>query len=200
MKEDPDGKWVRYEEHEAETKSLWLMLNDHARANKELADKVMDLVQENEAKQAKIDALMLEFCPDEMPPEQVEEWRKHQRRGGCMTSKFASYSALSSATKQASQEIRDARTALATSKTASKQMKLAQQIMEEDKEILRALGHADCEIDIYSSRVCELGTKSCIKDHSKDTNTLEAVKRVFVEWELRMDADVREAFRKVLEG
>lgn len=42
-----------------------------------------------------------------------------------------------------------------------------------EKETLQALGHADCEIDIYSSRVCELGTKSCIKDHSKDTNTLE---------------------------
>lgn len=30
------------------------------------------------AKQAKIDALMLEFCSAEMTPEQVEEWSKHQ--------------------------------------------------------------------------------------------------------------------------
>lgn len=30
------------------------------------------------SKQAKIDALMLEYCPDEMTPEQLEEWEKHQ--------------------------------------------------------------------------------------------------------------------------
>lgn len=29
--------------------------------------------------QAKIDALMLEYCPDEMTHEQVENWGKHQR-------------------------------------------------------------------------------------------------------------------------
>jgi hypothetical protein len=28
---------------------------------------------------ARIDALMLEYCPDEMTPEQVNEWGKHQR-------------------------------------------------------------------------------------------------------------------------
>ena len=28
---------------------------------------------------ALIDALMLEYCPDEMPPEQVEEWARHQK-------------------------------------------------------------------------------------------------------------------------
>lgn len=28
--------------------------------------------------QAKIDALMLEHCPDEMTPEQIAEWAKHQ--------------------------------------------------------------------------------------------------------------------------
>lgn len=30
-------------------------------------------------KQAKIDALMLEYCPDEMTPEQIAEWERHQR-------------------------------------------------------------------------------------------------------------------------
>lgn len=30
------------------------------------------------AKQARIDALMLEYCPDEMTPEQVAEWAQHQ--------------------------------------------------------------------------------------------------------------------------
>lgn len=30
------------------------------------------------AKQARIDALMLEYCPDEMTPEQVADWAQHQ--------------------------------------------------------------------------------------------------------------------------
>src|SRR5688500_547471 len=37
------------------------------------------LLQAIEAKQAKIDALMLEFCPGEMSAEQRAEWEKHQR-------------------------------------------------------------------------------------------------------------------------
>lgn len=32
-----------------------------------------------EAQQAKIDALMFEFCPEEMTQEQIIEWGKHQR-------------------------------------------------------------------------------------------------------------------------
>lgn len=32
-----------------------------------------------DCQQAAIDRLMLEFCPDEMTPEQLEEWEKHQR-------------------------------------------------------------------------------------------------------------------------
>ena len=31
------------------------------------------------ALQAKIDSLMLEYCPDEMTPQQAENWCKHQR-------------------------------------------------------------------------------------------------------------------------
>ena len=31
-----------------------------------------------EKAEAKIDALMLEYCPDEMTEEQVAEWKKHQ--------------------------------------------------------------------------------------------------------------------------
>jgi hypothetical protein len=38
------------------------------------------MVAEVDAKQAKIDALMLEFCPDEMTPEQRENWARAQRR------------------------------------------------------------------------------------------------------------------------
>lgn len=29
--------------------------------------------------QAKIDALMLEYCPEEMTEDQLERWKKHQR-------------------------------------------------------------------------------------------------------------------------
>jgi hypothetical protein len=31
------------------------------------------------AQQAKIDALMLEYCPEDMTPEQFAEWAKHQK-------------------------------------------------------------------------------------------------------------------------
>lgn len=37
------------------------------------------LREEIEAKQARIDSLMLEFCPDEMTEEQIFEWGKHQK-------------------------------------------------------------------------------------------------------------------------
>lgn len=38
-----------------------------------------ELEAEVAAKQAKIDELMLEYCPDEMTPEQIEEWGRNQR-------------------------------------------------------------------------------------------------------------------------
>lgn len=40
--------------------------------------RIASLQREVAAKQAKIDALMLEYCPDEMTPEQVENWKQHQ--------------------------------------------------------------------------------------------------------------------------
>lgn len=40
---------------------------------------IEQLEREAHAKQAHIDRLMLEYCPDEMTPEQVEEWGRHQR-------------------------------------------------------------------------------------------------------------------------
>jgi uncharacterized coiled-coil protein SlyX len=39
---------------------------------------VAELRKDADSKQAKIDRLMLEFCPDEMTPEQIEDWGKHQ--------------------------------------------------------------------------------------------------------------------------
>jgi hypothetical protein len=38
-----------------------------------------DLLAIVDAKQARIDALMLEFCPDEMDAEQRAEWANHQK-------------------------------------------------------------------------------------------------------------------------
>ena len=34
-----------------------------------------------DAKQAKIDELMFEYCPEDMTAEQITEWGKHQRSG-----------------------------------------------------------------------------------------------------------------------
>lgn len=45
----------------------------------EAADAIQRLEAENEAMQAKIDALMLEFCPGEMTAEQLERWASHQK-------------------------------------------------------------------------------------------------------------------------
>lgn len=40
---------------------------------------IEQLLRALDAKQAKIDALMMEFCPGEMSAEQRMEWEKHQR-------------------------------------------------------------------------------------------------------------------------
>jgi len=44
----------------------------------EAADRIETLERELAAAQAKIDALMLEYCPDEMTDAQREEWARHQ--------------------------------------------------------------------------------------------------------------------------
>ena len=38
-----------------------------------------ELDAKHRAAQAKIDALMLEYCPEEMTPEQTQNWAAHQR-------------------------------------------------------------------------------------------------------------------------
>ena len=50
--------------------SKWAFLEWRDRAEKAEA--------KNAAKQAKIDALMFEYCPIEMSLEQIMEWKKHQ--------------------------------------------------------------------------------------------------------------------------
>jgi len=44
----------------------------------DLRGKLEQAQKDAESKQAKIDALMLEFCPDEMPAEQTANWAAHQ--------------------------------------------------------------------------------------------------------------------------
>lgn len=46
----------------------------------DLAQCLRDAMAEVAALQAKIDALMLEHCSDEMTPEQKANWAKHQKR------------------------------------------------------------------------------------------------------------------------
>lgn len=53
------------------------MKSDKARVY-ELEDEVAKLKLEVASKQAKIDELMLEYCPDEMSKEQLDNWAKHQ--------------------------------------------------------------------------------------------------------------------------
>jgi hypothetical protein len=46
---------------------------------KQINPLVWDLLMELEWKQCQIDALMLEYCPEDMTEEQKAEWSKHQK-------------------------------------------------------------------------------------------------------------------------
>ena len=48
-------------------------------AERIIAAKVLALEAEIGAKRAQIDSLMWEYCPNEMTPEQIEEYARHQR-------------------------------------------------------------------------------------------------------------------------
>ena len=58
----------------SESKQLTALRAEVATLKEQLAAAVKDA----NSKQARIDELMLEYCPDEMMPEQIEEWAKHQ--------------------------------------------------------------------------------------------------------------------------
>lgn len=58
-------------------------LSDTFRAGVQFATRksnetIVDLAKRNCALQAKIDSLMLEFCPEEMSQEQIERWAENQ--------------------------------------------------------------------------------------------------------------------------
>ncbi|WP_420465557.1 hypothetical protein [Panacagrimonas sp.] len=57
--------------------NLYWLQDPHA-LTAEMADLIRELLAENERLQARVDALMLEHCPDEMTPEQVAEWGESQ--------------------------------------------------------------------------------------------------------------------------
>lgn len=53
--------------------------NEHiVRAAEQQAEQLSAAKKDADSKQARIDELMLEYCPNEMSPEQIEEWEKHQ--------------------------------------------------------------------------------------------------------------------------
>jgi len=76
---------IRSASHYGEQGEYWFeVVNaDHARKlETELIASLAALSaaeQRAEGMQARIDELMLEYCPDEMTPEQIEEWGKHQK-------------------------------------------------------------------------------------------------------------------------
>lgn len=57
----------------------WMMSDKPDRDCQAAADEIERLRRDLASKQAEIDALMLEHCPGEMTPEQIEEWGRHQR-------------------------------------------------------------------------------------------------------------------------
>lgn len=53
--------------------------HDDVSVGYEAAEMIIDLRAQVAALQARVDALMLEFCPDEMNEEQLDHWARHQR-------------------------------------------------------------------------------------------------------------------------
>ena len=51
----------------------------HQAAIAELLAELDKARKSDSAKQAKIDGLMFEYCPEDMTTEQIDEWAKHQR-------------------------------------------------------------------------------------------------------------------------
>lgn len=89
---NPDEPGVLYEQNGAQRHlflssfAAWcgkeVTPNDYAadqRAGLLPDPKCNELERKTRSQQAKIDALMMEFCPDEMTQEQMEEWERSQK-------------------------------------------------------------------------------------------------------------------------
>lgn len=66
-------------EQAAELEVLRVAHRAHEDSNLKMLAKLKQQAHELESLQCKIDALMLEYCPDEMTEEQKVEWARHQR-------------------------------------------------------------------------------------------------------------------------
>ena len=73
---DGDPGWMQYHDRTDPLPERWD--DEHPDEVAALVMKV-DADIEIERLQARIDALMLEYCPDEMTPEQIAEWERHQQ-------------------------------------------------------------------------------------------------------------------------
>ena len=60
---------------------------------------IKHLTQELGAKQAQIDALMLEYCQEDMTPEQLENWGNHQRLAVLSQDEFGNFTLHSRKTR-----------------------------------------------------------------------------------------------------
>ena len=74
MAEAADGEYIRFSDYEKLLKQISLLKRDY---------EVMYKLQQGGEKQiahqqAKIDSLMLEYCPNEMTQDQIDNWGKHQ--------------------------------------------------------------------------------------------------------------------------
>lgn len=73
-----DGKGAVFDELMVEITTLREQLKDCSAAFDKQQKQLDRNAEQLASKQATIDMLMLEYCPDEMTEEQVEEWKKHQ--------------------------------------------------------------------------------------------------------------------------
>jgi hypothetical protein len=72
-----DGQTAQMTDEELATFRKYLALG-HGYLIFSTLDDLRALLARLDAKQAKIDRLMLEYCPDEMTPEQSAAWKAHQ--------------------------------------------------------------------------------------------------------------------------
>ena len=75
-----NAKWAA-DELDRQRAEVERLTADLASAHEQLADQTARwaaVVNERDALRARIDALMLEYCPDEMTADQTAEWARHQ--------------------------------------------------------------------------------------------------------------------------
>jgi hypothetical protein len=70
---------LKLDEQTKRADALDKLANDNYRWGKSLLEEVNGLTSRLDALQAKLDAVMLEYCAGDMTPEQIENWAKHQQ-------------------------------------------------------------------------------------------------------------------------